>query len=369
MKDDNRWGLAAGRPQYSHSVGPMVFGPDEVLFVADNRRAAIVALDVADTGPDGSDEPFDLEGLDTKLASLLGCGVQEVFIRDLAVHPRTNNVFLSVMRGAGDDAIPAIVRVDRLNGRIEALELEGMLHSEVILDDAPAADDDRLDTILAEKNEAEEMEHEGQIFRVLRLPVRTATITDMQFVDGSLFVAGLSNEEFASTLRRISFPFSDDATACSLEIFHVSHGQWETAAPIRTFAPYQGGAGIVASYTCTPLVHFPLADLRPGRHVRGRTVAELGFGNTPLDIVAISQGGEEHLLISNSRRPLIKVSCRDIDGQDGLTQPKEPVGVVPELPDLDGIGRMDRLNDEYVLAVQWDDQGGRHLRSLKTASL
>ena len=348
----------------------MVFGPDEVLFVADNRRAAIVALDVADTGPDGAGEPFDLEGLDTKLASLLGCGVHEVFIRDLAVHPRTHNAFLSVMRGAGDDAKPAIVRVDRLSGGVEALELEGVPFSEIVLDDAPAADDDRVDTILAERDEeAEEFEHGGQVFRLLRLPVRTATITDMQFVDGCLLVAGLSNEEFASTLRRIPFPFGDDATACSLEIFHVSHGQWETAAPIRTFAPYGGGAGIVASYTCTPLVHFPLDDLRDGGHVRGRTVAELGSGNTPLDIVAISQGGEEHLLISNSRRPLMKVSCREIDGQDGLSQPKEPVGVVPEMPDLDGIGRMDRLNDDYVLAVQWDDQGGRHLRSLKTASL
>ena len=68
--------------------------------------------------------------------------------------------------------------------------------------------------------------------------------------------------------------------------YHVSHGQWETAAPIRTFVPYQGGASILASYTCTPLVHFPLADLQPGSHATGRTVAELGAGNQPLDIVA-----------------------------------------------------------------------------------
>ena len=39
--------------------------------------------------------------------------------------------------------------------------------------------------------------------RVQRLPIRTSTITDMVYVDGELLVAGMSNEEFASKLRRI----------------------------------------------------------------------------------------------------------------------------------------------------------------------
>jgi hypothetical protein len=30
---------------------------------------------------------------------------------------------------------------------------------------------------------------------------------------------------------------------------------------------------------------------------------------------------------------------------------------------------MDNLNDDYIIAIQWDEDGGRHLRSLKTASL
>jgi hypothetical protein len=191
----------------------------------------------------------------------------------------------------------------------------------------------------------------------------------MKYVDGTLLVAGLSNEEFASTLRRIPFPFAGESTASSLEIFHVSHGQWETAAPIRTFVPYEDGASILASYTCTPLVHFPIRDLQPGAHVMGKTVAELGAGNTPLDIVAFTQGGQEHLLISHSRHPVMKVACRDIDAQGPLTQPREPVGVPRRLPDLSGIGRMDKLDGDYIIAIHWDEDGGRHLRSLKTASL
>jgi hypothetical protein len=149
----------------------------------------------------------------------------------------------------------------------------------------------------------------------------------------------------------------------------VSHGQWETAAPIRTFVPYEGGRSILASYTCTPVVHFPLADLEPGTKVVGRTVAELGAMNQPLDMVSFSVGGEEHLLVANSSHGLIKIATRDIDNQPALTEPKEPVGVPREVEDLQGIVKLENLNGSHILALQVDEAGGKHLRSLKTASL
>src|SRR5436305_9226823 len=132
-----------------------------------------------------------------------------------------------------------------------------------------------------------------------------STVTDMAYLDGVLFVAGLSNEEFSSKLRRITFPFADDVTHNNLEIFHVSHGQWETAAPIRTFVPYEGGRSILASYTCTPVVHFALDHVEPDTKVVGRTVAELGAMNQPLDMVSCTIDGEEHVLVANSSHGLI----------------------------------------------------------------
>ena len=286
------YGMSVGTPVLE-SVGPLTFGPEEVLFIADNGRAAIVALDVADTGPEGGAEPFDLDGLDAKLAAFLGCEVKDVFIRDLAVHPRTHNVYLSVMRGRGEGAIPVIGRVDRLDGSIRRRAARRRrLFPKLSLMDAPTPDDTRIDIQLPDSDEGEDVEFGGRTFRILRAPIRTSTVTDMQYVDGTLLVAGLSNEEFSSTLRRIPFPFAGGVTATSLQIFHVSHGQWETAAPIRTFVPYQEGASILASYTCTPLVHFPLADLQPGSHATGRTVAELGAGNQPLDIVSYTVDGK-----------------------------------------------------------------------------
>ena len=70
------------------------------------------------------------------------------------------------------------------------------------------------------------------------------------------------------------------ARATSLEIFHTSHGRYETAAPIETFLPYtvKGRPALLAGYGCAPLAVFDMADLEGGKHVRGRTLAELGGG-------------------------------------------------------------------------------------------
>jgi hypothetical protein len=117
------------------------------------------------------------------------------------------------------------------------------------------------------------------------------------------------------------------------------------------------------------VVHFPLTDLAPGTKTVGRTVAELGAMNQPLDMVSFLQGGEEHLLVANTRHGLVKIACHDIDGQVPLTEPKEPVGVPRETKDLQGITRLANLNGSHVLVLQTGDDGRQHLRSLKTGSL
>jgi hypothetical protein len=286
----------------------------------------------------------------------------------MAIHPTSHDVYLSVQRGRGEAGQAVLVRVDHLDGSIAEVPLAGVSVAEISIADAPADDDERLDITLPQGDEGEELTFGERTIRVLRRPIRTSTVTDMAYVDGALLVAGLSNEEFSSKLRRIPFPFGDGIRANNLEIFHVSHGQWETAAPIRTFVPYDEGRSILASYTCTPVVHFPLTDLTPGTKTVGRTVAELGAMNQPLDMVSFVEGGEEHLLVANTSHGLIKIDCRHIDDQAPLTEPREPVGVPRETKDLQGITRLANLDGSHVLALQTQD-GRQHLRSLKTASL
>ena len=74
---------------------------------------------------------------------------------------------------------------------------------------------------------------------------RTDSVTDMSFVSGKLIVAGLSNEEFASKLRAVKYPFATADNGTSVEIFHGAHGRFETRSPVRTFVPFEID-GIVA---------------------------------------------------------------------------------------------------------------------------
>ena len=88
------------------------------------------------------------------------------------------------------------------------------------------------------------------------------SITDMAFVDGKLVVAGLSNEEFASKLRTVPYPFAAIDAGTSVEIYHGNHGQFETRSPVISFVPYQvnNTSHLIAGYTCTPLVKFPVVE-------------------------------------------------------------------------------------------------------------
>ena len=349
-------GLSVGTPAIK-SVGPLAFGPGGVLFIADNVGASIFAVDAGDSGSET--EAVNLDNFDASLASYLGCSRDDVAIRDMAVHPASGNTYLSVMRGSGDAAVPVVVRVSG-DGSISDVPLENVAFSQYVITDAADEDDPRL---------------------VTRMKLRTVTVTDMSYVDGLLMVAGTSNEEFTSTLRRIPFPFTGEAQANSLEIFHVSHGQYETAAPIRAFVPYQGNTSILASYTCTPVVQFTLSDFDAGKHVMGKTVAELGSHNHPLDLISYEHDGGEYLLVCNDRHPLFKVACKDIDGQGPLTEPDDSmdnspadpvtpgVGVPRELLPHPGVKRMANLNGNGVLMLHQDEDGSTHLRTYATDTL
>lgn len=367
--DTGTYGLTVGRPGLQ-SVGPLTFGPDGILFIADNVAATIFAVDVGDDATASETRPLNVENLDTRLAAYLGCSRDDVWVRDMAVHPTSQNVYLSVMRGSGADAIPVLIKIDA-DGALSEVPLENVPFSQTTIQDAPAPNDERTDgrVILGNREGEDKVMPSGKTLRIARDRLRNVAVTDMSYVDGMLLVAGASNEEFSSTLRRIPFPFNGDALSNSLEIFHVSHGRYETAAPIRTFMPYGGNTNILASYTCTPVVHFSLGDLQAETQLKGRTVAELGSGSTPVDIVAYKRDGEEYLLVSNTRHPLMKLARRDIDRQEPLTVPKEPRGVPREELPHQGIGHMANLNGSYVLMMQQDEAANLHLRSYASASL
>ena len=361
----------AWRPvrQESSRLVPSLSVLKEFCFSRITWGATIFAISVGDAEVTNDQCEINIENLDTTLAAYLGCSRDDVFIRDMAVHPSSQDVYLSVMRGSGEAAVPVLIKVGA-DGALSEVPLEDVPFSQTLIEDAPAEDDARLEVRLVQGDrEGEVMERGDRRFRIARDRLRTVTVTDIDYVDGLLLVAGASNEEFSSAFRRIPFPFNGNALTNSLEIFHVSHGKYETASPIRTFLAYGGNASVLASYTCTPIVHFSLGDFKSGTQVKGNTVAELGSGNTPLGMVSYVHDGEEYLLVSNARHPLMKIACKDIDRQGPLTQPDEPVGVPRQELPHQGVSRMANLNGSHVLMMQEDEAGNIHLRSYDIATL
>lgn len=302
-------------PLAAKSLGQMAFGPNNVLFVGDNDAGAIHAIQLDE--PANAGTAINLEQIDVKVAQALGTTPQGAAIVDMAVHPASHNVYLTVRRGTGADTKWALLRVTG-KGTIEEVSLENVKSST------------------------------GTITNPSPNPTggRTATITDIAFADGKVWVAGISNEEFASAFRQLAFPFTNTQQSTSLEIYHWAHKKSETQSPVMTFTPMQlnGKLHMVAAYTCTPLVSFEVAGLAHGQKVLGRTVADLGTGNQPTDIVAYSIAGKDYVLVANRTHAMMKVSAADIASGKQLTPETDsgiartnvaPPGAVTQLANYD----------------------------------
>ena len=87
------------------------------MFAADSKAAAVIAIDTADTKA-AKGQPMKVEGINQKVAALLGTAADQVIINDLAVNAISHNAYLSVSRGRGPEAQAALVRVDT-SGKLE----------------------------------------------------------------------------------------------------------------------------------------------------------------------------------------------------------------------------------------------------------
>ena len=293
------------------SAGAMTFGPGDVLFVGDIMGSAVhaFALRGTDLTPQtgvllGNFHNFEgatlVQGLDLRLAALLGTTYDNVVINDMVVHQPTQQIFLSVERGRGADVIPAIVKVNR--GRLELLKLDGIPHSKVSIPDEP--------------NETARLEFE---------PQQVYAITDVKYYNDEIFVTGISNHRFASTLYRIPYPFNGQKATTTVEIWHPVHGEFETRAPIvrQLILDVGGEPYLFGVYGCTPLVRFPLAALKDGAHVRGDTIGELGYGSNPVDMLTFNSpfDHKDYLLVTIDVRGGMQIGVAELG-----TAPPEPTG-------------------------------------------
>ncbi len=331
------------------SAGPLAFGPEGILFVADTKAAAIVAIATGDTKAAGGAGTLKVEGINQKIAALLGTAADQILINDMAINPLSHQPYLAVSRGRGPEASAVLVRVTSA-GQLEEVSTAKVRFSRGELPDAP------VEGVTGPGNR--------------RSNPRQESITDIAFLEDRVLVAGLSNEEFASTLRAIPFPFRTVGQGTSVEIYHGAHGQFETRAPIRTFVPFKVGnePQLLAAYTCTPLVQFPIKALTPGAKIKGKTIAELGNRNRPLDMIVYEKGGKDYLLLANSSRGVMKIDASQIESSDSISAPVKDgatKGVGYEtIESWKGIEQLDRLDAGHAAVLRKAEAGAFNLETL-----
>ena len=340
-------GMKDGKAEFK-SMGPLAFGPDGILFVADTKSAAVTAVATGDTQPASADKPLKVEAINQKIAALLGTTADQILINDLAVNPISRTAYLAVSRGRGPDAVPVLMRV-KSGGEPEVVSLDKVKFSKGELPDAPV------------EGVAGGGKAKGNS--------RQESITDIAFLEDRVLIAGLSNEEFDSTLRAIPFPFKTVANGTSVEIFHGAHGRFETRSPVRTFVPFKVGdkPSLLAAYTCTPLVQFPLSDLQPGAKIKGKTIAELGNRNRPIDMIVYNKDGKDFLLLANSSRGVMKIGTDKIADADSILAPvkEEKKGLAYEtVAGWTGVEHLDRLDPRHALVLRKGEGTSLNLESL-----
>lgn len=330
---------AKGDPSLK-SVGPLAFAKSGLLLIAEPSATSIVAVDTGDIGPVAAlTKP--VEDTAALIAAALSTAPAQIQIVNMAVNPASGKTYFSVRNNAVKSV--AIVVVDG-KGAAKLLDLAACNHVRVTL---PAADAKSI-----------------------------RNISHLAIAEKTLLVTGQSNEEFSSKIFSIPVPLDAAATGSiySAETYHVSHGRWETKAPIQSFIPYSdhGVPCVLGAFACTPLAKFPLKDLSSGANVRGTSVVELGSGNRPLDMFSYTTSKGSWVVVNTQRfkQPFfgpskywgVRVSL-DLLGRNDPAETNEhairrntkegaKTSGIEVLDTLQGAAQIDKLSDSEMIVLR-----------------
>lgn len=327
------------------SAGKIAFIDANTVVVADWRAGQLHALSlprVVESQP----KAFNLKNISSTIARALRTAPETLRFEDMAVRPDSELAYvsLSIDRGARRQS-PALVSIDAA-GRVVVVDLAKVPRNSVAIANVPAAD--------------------KRLWR--DTPAATYTVTDMAYHGNRLYVAGLSNASFASTLRVYDFPFKGEAAATSVEMYHPVHNQLETRAPIRkmVIATLNGEPTLVAAFTCSPLVTIPLKELKNGAHISAKTIAEFGWGSAPVGMVQFDAGQGPMVLLTHSHKSADLMSVADIadaSKKPGLSTPikwpAEPLlGLKSIYVPMANVAHLSNQNKDFLAALRRDEAGG-----------
>lgn len=327
------------------SANVISFGDDKTLFVGDSKSATIYAYSVTSPENKSAQAGYNLSGIDYSVAKFLKTTVDKILARGFAINPANKEAYISFDKISSSAYLPVIVILNQ-EGNMRLMDLAKTPHTEIKLKD-PNTQDFKLWSDAS---------------------LRSLTITAIKMFKNKVYVSGLSNAEFSSTLRIIDFPFNGNASSIAVEMYHTVHDQKETRAPMRNldFVTADGKDYLVGTYTCTPFVAVALEDLKDGGHVTAKTLAEMAVGNTPIDLFSYTaqdwSGNKfQAMLLTNKNHAAELIKVTDIIAainKDGMTTPVPTSGV-------DKAGMPSENIPQLIGVVHAVDQDPYHVATLR----
>lgn len=337
-----------GNPKIK-TIEAIAFGPNGLLLIGGG--AQVVAVETGDTTP-STWSKTEIANVDQLLAGKLGLPAKDIEVRKLAVNPASRKAYVALQSLKTKDN--AILTIDG-EGKVAEFPLDNVKYTSYALATPNAS---------------------------------ITKVTDIAWADGKIIAATQATDKFASRVFTID-PAAKNGTPkqISTKTFHTGHNRWETQAPLRVLTAYleNGKSSVVGSFTCTPIVRYDLEDAKDDDQITGRSVVELGQGNTPLDMFAYERDNKKYILIGvvrNNKKPAFGfpsaywVARVDADllkettninekapwriGPDNKDKAGERVLVAKE---YFGARQMDRLDESRALAIV-EGKDGMTLRAL-----
>ena len=145
--------------------------------------------------------PVNIADIDVKIADVLGVPASALAINDMAVHPVTAEIFISVSRIGNFESAPAVMKVTQ-SGNIQLLDMSSLAFQKQALEHYPNQKTTFRPRGLGKTPPLIRDLAKGDI------KLSSLAIMDMEFHNGELFVAGVAFDNFRSTLRRMPYPFT-----------------------------------------------------------------------------------------------------------------------------------------------------------------
>jgi hypothetical protein len=346
-------------------AGALTFSDEGVLFVGDNHNGAIYAFEIPATEHRGHTVPSSIRNIDAKIAELLGVRLGAVEINDLAVHPVSKEIYISITRIESFASQPAIVTIS-VDHDIRLLDTSSLAFQTQLLTEFPEGD------TTFQVRGSSPMPPLPRDTAKGAVAIRSLAIMDLEFYEGELFVAGVAYDSFRSSLRRISYPFDGTQSVTAVEMYHITHDQYESRAPIRAMSVQQvdGKPQLVAAYTCSPIVLVPLDELTDGAKISARTIMDIGNGQ-PLDMIPYQMGDQSMLFVTNNSRSPQVIPVDGLSGAKAVTHedfergpkldlhPLMPFGPTGKAVMFEGVPlHMALLDDEYFVSLTRDSYTG-----------